>query len=96
MRAAGDAPTVAGVPIKIDRLSKTPTYLQLAAELRRIIREEPGKLENDELAGAKRLPSTHELMRETGLAQNTIRSAIRILDAEGIVVSVPGRGVYVR
>lgn len=96
MPDAGDAPTVAGVPIRIDRLSKTPTYVQLAAELRRIIADHPDELKDDELTGTKKLPSTHELMRETRLAQNTIRSAIRILDGEGLVVSVPGRGVFVR
>lgn len=96
MPDAGDAPTVAGVQIRIDRLSKTPTYQQLAAELRRVIAEHPEKLENDELAGARRLPSIHELMRDTGLAQNTIRAAIKILADEGIVVTVPGRGVFVR
>ena len=96
MPATGDEPTVAGVPINIDRLSKVPTYKQLADELRRIIREQPGELDVDELTGARRLPSTHALMRETMLAQNTIRAAIRLLDEDGTVVSVPGRGVYVK
>lgn len=96
MRAPGDTPNVAGVPISIDRLSKTPTYIQLANELRRVIAEHPEELAMDELTGTRRLPSTHELMRTTRLAQNTIRAAIKILDEEGIVVSVGGRGVYVR
>jgi GntR family transcriptional regulator len=96
MRDTGDTPTVAGVPITIDRLSKVPTYRQLAAELRRVIAEHPEELAVDELTGNRRLPSIHELTRETGLAQNTIRAAVKILDDEGIVVSVPGRGVFVR
>ncbi len=42
------------------------------------------------------LPSIHELMAETGLAQNTIRSAVAVLREEGLVVTAPGRGVLVK
>lgn len=94
MPRTGDTPTVAGVPITIDRLSEVPAYRQLAAELRRLIGE--GALPVDEVTGRMRVPSIHDLIRETGLAQNTIRAAIGVLREEGIVVRVPGRGVFVR
>ena len=89
MSGTGDGPTVADVPIKIDRLSEVPTYRQLADELRRLI--STGQLESGD-----RLPSIHELMAETGLAQNTIRSAVAVLREEGLVVTAPGRGVFVK
>lgn len=94
MPAAGDTPTVAGVPIVIDRMSEEPAYRQLAAELRRLIAE--GSLPVDDVTGKMRVPSIHDLIRDTGLAQNTIRNAIGVLREEGIVVRVPGRGVFVR
>jgi len=89
MSGKGDGPTVADVPIKIDRMSEVPTYRQLAGELRRLIR-------SGQLKRGDRLPSIHELMAETGLAQNTIRSAVAVLREEGLVVTAPGRGVFVK
>ena len=89
MSGKGDGSTVADVPIKIDRMSEVPTYRQLANELRRLIR-------TGQLKSGDRLPSIHELMAETGLAQNTIRSAVAVLREEGLVVTAPGRGVFVK
>lgn len=83
-----------GVPIVIDRMSEEPAYRQLAAELKRLIAE--GKLPVDDVTGKMRVPSIHDLIRDTGLAQNTIRNAIAVLREEGIVVRVPGRGVFVK
>ncbi|HET9898928.1 MAG TPA: winged helix-turn-helix domain-containing protein [Streptosporangiaceae bacterium] len=77
------------MPIRIDRMSETPTYQQLANELRRLIKI-------GQLRSGDRLPSIHELMSETGLAQNTIRSGVAVLREEGLVVTSPGRGVFVR
>ncbi len=89
MPGYGDRPTVADVPIHIDRMSEIPTYKQLANELRRLIR-------TGQLKSGDRLPSIHELTMETGLAQNTIRSAVAVLRDEGLVVTAPGRGVFVK
>ncbi len=75
--------------MKIDRLSEVPTYRQLADELRRLI-------STGQLKSGDRLPSIHELMAETGLAQNTIRSAVAVLREAGLVVTAPGRGVFVK
>jgi len=94
MPGSGDTPTVAGVPITIDRLSEVPAYQQLAAEIRRLIAERA--LPVDEDTGKMRVPSIHDLIRETGLAQNTILKAVGLLRAEGLVVRVPGRGVFVK
>jgi DNA-binding transcriptional ArsR family regulator len=86
---SADRPTVADVPITIDRMSEVPTYRQLADELRQLIR-------TGQLKSGDQLPSIHELMTETGLAQNTIRSAVAVLREEGLVVTAPGRGVFVK
>ncbi len=80
---------MADVPMKIDRLSEVPTYRQLADELRRLI-------STGQLKSGDRLPSIHELMADTGLAQNTIRSAVAVLREAGLVVTAPGRGVFVK
>ena len=96
MPATGNAPTVAGVPIRIDKASPDATYKQLAAELRRVIAEHPEELSLDDDTGLRRLPTIHELIRDTGLSQNTIRKAVDVLRAEGLVVTAPGRGVFVR
>lgn len=89
MPGAGHAPTVAGVPVKIDIKSPVPTYRQLADELRKLIAA--GKL-----GPGDKLPSLHDLVQETGLSANTIRAAFRVLKEEGLVVTAPGRGVFVR
>lgn len=89
MPGNGDVPTVAGVPITIDKQSPVATYLQLAAEIERLIT-------SGELKAGEAIPSYHELIRTTGLAQNTIRRALEVLRGKGLIVTAPGRGVYVR
>jgi DNA-binding GntR family transcriptional regulator len=89
MPAQGDTPTVPGVPITIDRMSPVPTYRQLADQLRAMVT-------SGELKSGDRLPSIHDLTQQTGLAQNTIRAAVDVLREEGLVVTAPGRGVFVR
>ncbi len=48
-----------------------------------------------ELGPRDQLPSLKRLMQETGLAQGTVQHAIRVLEAEGIVYTVSGRGTFV-
>lgn len=43
-----------------------------------------------------RLPSQHELARRYGVARETVKAALRILDAERLIVSRQGAGVFVR
>lgn len=89
MPGTGNGPTVAGVPISIDKQSATATYLQLASELRRLMDDGtfgPGDL----------MPSLYQLVEETGLSHSTIQRAVKLLKDEGRLVSAPGRGVYVR
>lgn len=73
----------------IDRNSDRPAFKQLADLLR-------ARIESGDLPPGSRLPSETTLTQETGLARNTIRSAIRVLADEGLVVVDPPRGTFVR
>jgi GntR family transcriptional regulator len=75
--------------VDIDRTSERATYLQLAD----ILRE---RIKSGELRSGERIPSVHDLVIETQLADATIRKAVRVLRDEGLVRTAPGRGVYVR
>ncbi|MFJ2402879.1 GntR family transcriptional regulator [Streptomyces xanthochromogenes] len=59
------------------------TYLVISEALRRGIAE-------GEISGP--LPSEADLMRSHGVARNTIRRALKVLEAEGVLESAPGVG----
>lgn len=61
-----------------------PVYLRIADELRRAY--EP----------SAQLPSVPKIAEEWGVAKETVRSAIDVLKAEGLVVSWQGRGTFYR
>lgn len=73
----------------IDKRSSEPSYLQLAALLRAQIAD--GTYQRDD-----RLPSVKKLCAEHGLSIDTVTHAISVLEEEGLVVAVQGRGTYVR
>ncbi|MFG2954324.1 winged helix-turn-helix domain-containing protein [Streptomyces sp. NPDC048291] len=59
------------------------TYLVISEKLR----ERIGADESAEV-----LPSEADLMREYGVGRNTVRRALKVLEAEGILESAPGIG----
>ena len=59
------------------------TYLVIAEALRNEI---------EEGEGIDALPSEADLMRSHGVGRNTIRRALKILEADGLVESAPGIG----
>ncbi|MDU8994524.1 GntR family transcriptional regulator [Streptomyces mirabilis] len=59
------------------------TYLQVSESLRQ-------KIEGGEAGDA--LPSEAALMRAHDVSRNTIRRALKVLEADGVVESVPGIG----
>ncbi|MFF9237222.1 winged helix-turn-helix domain-containing protein [Streptomyces sp. NPDC014801] len=59
------------------------TYLVIAEALRT-------EIENGR--GINTLPSEADMMRSHGVGRNTIRRALKVLEAEGIVESAPGIG----
>ena len=73
----------------IDPTSDRAVYKQIADHLREAISR--GRLQEGD-----QLPSEAQLMGHYGVARMTIRSALRILQAEGLITAEHGRGVYVR
>lgn len=66
-----------------------PPYLRLAVSLRTRIAS--GKLRRGDL-----VPSITVLCREHGMSRPTADKTMRLLEREGLVILVPGRGYYVR
>jgi GntR family transcriptional regulator len=81
-------PSVINMDFVIDPHGPETSAQQLAAILRRAI-------DDGELQPRQVIPSITYLVGETGLAVGTVRRAIKILIAEGRVVTVPGRGTFV-
>lgn len=76
------------VELEIDPHSKTPAYRQLADQIRAAI-------EAGEFEARQRIASLNQLQQQTGLARGTIEHAIKVLEAEGWVYTVSGRGTFV-
>ena len=66
-----------------------PPYEQLADVLRTRIRSAA-------LGPGAQLPSYHTLATEFGVAPNTVKSALAELRREGLIISRPGKGSFVR
>jgi GntR family transcriptional regulator len=73
---------------EIDHLGRVPIYVQLAAILRR-------QIESGELAADRPLPSKATLVARYGVSQGSVERALAVLKADGLVVTVTGRGIYV-
>jgi GntR family transcriptional regulator len=73
----------------IDVASDRAVYKQIADHLREAMAR--GRLQEGE-----QLPSETQLMEHYGVARMTVRSALRILQDEGLTTAEHGRGVYVR
>jgi GntR family transcriptional regulator len=77
------------IVMTIDPLAPTPVYVQLADLLR-------AQIESGKLAPNRPIPSEMALQQEHGVARGTARRAVALLRDEGLVVTVKGRGTYVR
>jgi len=75
--------------VTIDHLTGEPAYLQLA----RILRE---MITSGEIAPRQPMPSIKSITQRFGVAKGTAEKALGILRTEGLVVTVPGRGIYVK
>jgi DNA-binding GntR family transcriptional regulator len=73
----------------VDQLDPTPRKVQLANLLRACI-------ESGELQSGKPLPSESYLMQEHGVSRGTVREAVAILRDDGLVITIQGRGTFVR
>ena len=75
--------------MELDYRDSWPIYLQLVDRLRREILE-------GILGEGERLPSVRELAAQLAINPNTIQRAYRELEAQDWVVSIPGKGTFVR
>ena len=75
--------------VEIDRGSQEPIYRQLADIIR-------GRIESGRYPPGSTIPSIERIRQETGVAVMTIRNGIRVLIAEGWVLTVPGKGTFVQ
>jgi GntR family transcriptional regulator len=73
----------------VDLFSPVPLYLQLADLLR-------AKINGGEYGPGERMPSEARLQQEYGLARDTVRAAYRVLEEEGLVIALAGRGRFVK
>ena len=71
----------------IDFRSSEPSYKQLSNQLRDMII-------SGEIGPGEALPSLAQMVTETGLSMSTVQRAVRVLVSEGLVVTVPGRGMF--
>jgi GntR family transcriptional regulator len=80
-------PAVTYCPGMVDHEAPVPLYVQLAAIIRK-------KIQDGELTS--RIPSVRTLSQEYEVSHITAAKALQILKDEGIVISVRGKGAYVK
>lgn len=85
MRGIRGTPYIASVTVNAD--SPTPLYVQVATLLR-------GRIESGELTS--RLPSLRTISQEYGVSHITAEKAMEVLRNDGLVVTVVGRGTFVK
>jgi GntR family transcriptional regulator len=73
----------------VDPESATPVYVQVAEILR-------ARIESGELLPDRPVPSESQLQQELGVARGTARKGIALLREQGVIVTVRGRGSFVR
>lgn len=73
----------------VDHLDPVPLKVQLADELR-------ARIESGDLPPGKPVPSESYLQQEHGVSRGTVREAMGILRDDGLVITIQGRGTYVR
>lgn len=74
--------------MEIDSGGIEAPYRQLAA----ILRE---RITSGQIPVGRKIPSQMELEQESGLSRSTVKKALDVLKEEGLIVSSPGRGMYV-
>lgn len=74
--------------IAVDFRSSKPIYEQIRDNIKHLIIT--GAIKQD-----KKLPSIRELAQSTSINPNTIQKAMRELETEGFIYTVPGKGSFV-
>lgn len=73
---------------ELDRRKGIPMYLQLTNEIKRLI-------QNGIWEAGRKVPTERELAEKLNVSRNTVSTAYKELEAEGILVSTQGRGTFV-
>ncbi len=74
--------------VHLDYRDVRPIYTQIADGFR-------SQIKSGILRGDDKLPSVRELAAELAINPNTIQRAYRLLEAEGWIATVPGKGCFV-
>lgn len=72
----------------IDKRSEMPLYQQLVLSIKKCI-------DNRELKENDKIPAEHELCKTYGLSRTTVRQALEVLEREGYIYKLRGKGSYV-
>lgn len=67
----------------------TPKYERVAATIR-------AQIKSGELKPGDQLPTTQNLIEQYGVSYGSVRTALLILKAEGLIEGRQGEGVYVK
>jgi GntR family transcriptional regulator len=73
----------------LDASSGVPAYLQLVQQVKRALRL-------DMLKVGDQLPTVREVVASIAINPNTVLKGYRALEQEGLVVSRPGQGTFVK
>lgn len=73
----------------IDKLDPTPLPEQVANAVQK-------RIEDGEIEPGQPIPSEKSLQQEYGVARGTVRRAVALLVERGLVVTIQGRGSYVK
>jgi len=69
-------------------MARTPDYQRIANEYR-------DKIKSGELKAGDRLPSISQLQKQYAVSAQPVKSALLVLQTEGLVEGHQGRGVFV-
>ncbi|WP_327047317.1 GntR family transcriptional regulator [Microbispora sp. NBC_01189] len=75
--------------MSIDLLGPEPIYRQIAAVIAQ-------RIEDGTYGPRRAIPSEAALCAEFDVSRNTVRAALRVLAEQGLIVSVMGRGTFVK
>lgn len=74
--------------IQLSKSDPTPLYIQLASELSKLIKA-------GALPAQTKLPTIRSLSRKLGINRDTVVSAYKLLENQGLIIAYVGNGTYV-
>lgn len=74
--------------VGVDLMGPEPIYRQIAADIRQ-------RIEAGDYLPNRAVPSEMDMCETYDVSRNTVRRAIRLLNEEGVLRTVRGKGTYV-